>query len=311
MRFNVQHSEVQDHRAEFGSLFGLARLPIGHFTLEPVGTITGIEWWMRLRTAQLEGTITTTAGTLKLRALVHSTSDLLAVEITPSAGEQDFRWVFHPAEAISPRAAFKPLPDGYTGNPPAVTEQHGDTTAAVQPLLAGGHHVTAWRERARGTTRTLYVTVAHSHPATSARDRALRTVGAASELPYSALAAPHRTWWDRFYRKSFLSLPDARLQRFYWIQLYKTASAARKDAPVMATSGPWLEPTPWPNTWWNLNVQLEYWLIHGSNHLELDAVTRALSEFRDQLSREVAAPTGPTRPASPAPPIPNWSTVPR
>ncbi|MFB7186602.1 glycoside hydrolase family 95-like protein [Streptomyces sp. NPDC056230] len=290
IRFNVQHSEVQDHRPEFGSLFGLARLPIGHFTLEPVGTITGIEWWTRLRTAELEGTITTTAGILKLRAFVHSTSDLLAVEVSPSAGERDFRWVFHPADAISPRAAFKPLPDGYTGNPPAETEQHGAITAAVQPLLAGGQHVTAWRERARGTSRTLYVTVTHSHPRTTARDRALRTVKTASAHPYDQLAAPHRTWWDRFYRKSFLSLPDARLQRFYWIQLYKTASAARKDAPVMATSGPWLEPTPWPNTWWNLNVQLEYWLIHGSNHLELDAVTRALSEFRDQLSREVAAP---------------------
>ncbi|MFD5058081.1 glycoside hydrolase family 95-like protein [Streptomyces sp. NPDC058394] len=290
VRFNVQHSEVQDHRPEFGSLFGLARLPIGHFTLEPAGTITGIEWWMRLRTAELEGTITTTAGTLKLRAFVHSSSDLLAVEITPSEGEQDFRWVFHPADAISPRADFKPLPDGYTGNPPAVVEQHGEVTAAVQPLLAGGQHVTAWRERTRGDSRTLYVTVTHSHPKTTARDRALRTVKTASAIPYALLATPHRSWWDRFYRKSFLSLPDARLQRFYWIQLYKTASAARKDAPVMATSGPWLEPTPWPNTWWNLNVQLEYWLIHGSNHLELDAVTRALSEFRDQLSREVAAP---------------------
>ncbi|WP_392839922.1 glycoside hydrolase family 95-like protein [Streptomyces sp. LN500] len=290
VRFNVQHSEVQDHRPEFGSLFGLARLPIGHFTLEPAGTITGIEWWMRLRTAELEGTITTTVGTLKLRAFVHSSSDLLAVEITPSEGEQGFRWVFHPADAISPRADFKPLPDGYTGNPPAVIEQHGEVTAAVQPLLAGGRHVTAWRERTRGDSRTLYVTVTHSHPKATARDRALRTVKTASALPYALLATPHRSWWDRFYRKSFLSLPDARLQRFYWIQLYKTASAARKDAPVMATSGPWLEPTPWPNTWWNLNVQLEYWLIHGSNHLELDAVTRALSEFREQLSREVAAP---------------------
>ncbi|MFD1049096.1 Tat pathway signal sequence domain protein, partial [Kibdelosporangium lantanae] len=59
-------------------------------------------------------------------------------------------------------------------------------------------------------------------------------------------------------------------------------------APVMATSGPWLEPTPWPATWWNLNVQLEYWLIHGSNHLELDAVTRALDQFRDTLNSQIA-----------------------
>ncbi|MET7711950.1 glycoside hydrolase family 95-like protein [Streptomyces sp. NPDC005407] len=290
VRFNVQHSEVQDHRPQFGSLFGLARLPIGHFTLEPVGTITGLDWRLRLRDAELTGTITTTAGTLRLRAFVHTTTSVLAVEITPSEGEKDFRWVFHPADAISPRAAFRPLPDGYTGNPPAVVERHGELTAAVQPLLAGGQHVTAWRERTQDQKRTLYVSVAHSFPKTTARDRALRTVRGASSVPYDVLALPHRTWWERFYRKSFLSLPDARLQRFYWIQLYKTAAAARRDAPVMATCGPWLESTPWPNTWWNLNVQLEYWLIHGSNHLELDAVSRALGEFRDQLTAEVAAP---------------------
>ncbi|WP_327326778.1 Tat pathway signal sequence domain protein [Streptomyces sp. NBC_01210] len=290
VRFTVQHSEVQDHRPEFGSLFGLARLPVGHFTLEPVGTITGLDWRLRLRGAELTGSLTTTAGTLRLRAFVHTTTSLLAVEITPSEGEKNFRWAFHPADAISPRAAFKPLPDGYTGNPPAVVEQHGELTAAVQPLLAGGRHVTAWQERVRRETRTLYVSVAHSFPRTTALDRALRTVRDASSAPYEVLALPHRVWWERFYRKSFLSLPDARLQRFYWIQLYKTASAARRDAPVMATCGPWLESTPWPNTWWNLNVQLEYWLIHGSNHLELDAVSRALGEFRAQLTAEVAGP---------------------
>ncbi|SEG72753.1 hypothetical protein SAMN05216223_10934 [Actinacidiphila yanglinensis] len=69
---------------------------------------------------------------------------------------------------------------------------------------------------------------------------------------------------------------------------YKVASAARRDAPVMATTGPWLEPTPWPASWWNLNVQLEYWLIHGSNHLELDGLTRSLSEFRENVRTQTA-----------------------
>ncbi|MGW1780812.1 glycosyl hydrolase family 95 catalytic domain-containing protein [Streptomyces sp. NPDC002143] len=290
VRFNVQHSEVQDHRPEFGSLFGLARLPIGHFTLEPVGAITGLDWRLSLHEAELTGTLTTDKGTLSLRALVHNDRSLLAVEVTPSAGERGFRWVFHPADAISPRAAFKPLPDGYRGNPPAQVADHGGVTAAVQPLLAGGQHVTAWRERTRGRTRTLYVHVAHSFPRSTALDRALGAVRAAALLPYSALAVSHRAWWHAYYRKSFLSVPDARIQRFYWIQLYKTAAAARRDAPVMATSGPWLEPTPWPNTWWNLNAQLEYWLIHGSNHLELDAITRALSEFRNNLAAETPTP---------------------
>ncbi len=73
--------------------------------------------------------------------------------------------------------------------------------------------------------------VAHSFPKSTARDRAVRTVRATALLPYDALAVTHRAWWHAYYRKSFLSVPDARIQRFYWIQLYKTASAPAGTPP--------------------------------------------------------------------------------
>lgn len=291
IRFNVQHSQVQDHRPEYGSLFGLARLPIGYFTLEPVGAITAIDWRMNLWNAELTGTITTAAGSLALRAIVHTGQSLLAVEIRPTEGERGFRWVFHPAVAVSPRADpvwGKPPPDGYTANAPVGLQTSGDAQLAVQNLLAGGQHVTAWREVTGGTARTLYTSVAWSHPDRTAAPVALRTVKRAGS--FGELTQDHRRWWHDYYRASFLSIPDTRLQSFYWIQLYKIASAARREAPVMATSGPWLENTPWPATWWNLNVQLEYWLIQGSNHLELDAVSYALDKYRANLTSQVASP---------------------
>jgi alpha-L-fucosidase 2 len=286
VHFGVQHSEVQDHRPEFGSTYGLARLPIGHLTLEPVGGISAVDWRLDLWNAELRGTVTTAAGGLQLRAFVHDARSVLVVEVTPSEGERDFRWVFHPEEAISPRASRVPPPPGYTGNPPPSIEAAGDVQLVVQPLLAGGQHATARQEvtrRGPSGRRTLYLSVAHSFPGTTAREEAVRTVRSAAGRSASALAPDHRRWWHDYYRKSFLSLPDQRLQSFYWIQLYKVSAATRRSAPVMATCGPWLEPTPWPAVWWNLNVQLEYWLIHGSNHLELDAVTRTLDQFRDNL----------------------------
>jgi alpha-L-fucosidase 2 len=164
----------------------------------------------------------------------------------------------------------------------------GDAKLAVQPLLAGGEHVTAWRQTTQGSTRTLYTAVAWSHPNKTAGPQALRAVR--SVTPLWVYAQDHRNWWHQYYQRSFLSISDGRLQSFYWIQLYKIASAARETAPVMATCGPWLESTPWPATWWNLNVQLEYWLIHGSNHMELDAVTYALDRYRQNLNDQVAAP---------------------
>jgi alpha-L-fucosidase 2 len=293
VRFNVQHSEVQDHRPEFGSLFGLARLPIGHLTLEPAGAITGVDWRLDLWNAELRGTITTAAGSLEIRVLVHNFRSVLAVEVTPTDGEHGFRWAFHPEVAISPRADpvwGRQPPAGYGANPPPTVSRHGDLELITQPLLAGGQHATAWQEVRRGRRRTLYAAVAWSHPAATASDAAVSLVREAAAVPRAEFLDDHRFWWHEYYRRSFVSLPDQRMQSFYWIQLYKIASAARRDAPPMATCGPWLEPTPWPATWWNLNVQLEYWMIHGSNHLELDAVTRALSQFRQNLIDQVEPP---------------------
>jgi alpha-L-fucosidase 2 len=158
IRFTVQHTQVQDHRSEFGSLFGPARLPIGSFTLEPAGAITGVDWRLDLWNAEPTATIVTTAGSLALRAVVPSERSVLAVEVRPTEGERKFRWVFHPSEAVSPRTApqfHKPPPAGYAANPPASLETSGPDQLAGQSLLAGGEHVTAWREVTAGTRACL------------------------------------------------------------------------------------------------------------------------------------------------------------
>ncbi|MEU1168644.1 Tat pathway signal sequence domain protein, partial [Streptomyces sp. NPDC005921] len=114
VRFTVQHGRVQDHRPQFGSGWGTARLPVGHLTLEPVGTITDVDWRLSLWNAELTGTVTTTAGTLTLAALIHD--EVLAVRATAAGGEQ-VSWTFHPEEAISPRKIQESPPAGYTANP--------------------------------------------------------------------------------------------------------------------------------------------------------------------------------------------------
>src|SRR6266498_1049982 len=265
VRFTVQHSEVQDHRPEFGALFGLARLPVGHLTLEPAGTIT------------------TSAGQLSLQVFIHN--QVLVAAVTPSGGER-VRWVFHPEPAISPRAASQTPPSGYTGNPPPTTKTTGDVKQVLQSLLSGGQTATAYREIAGPATnqRLLFLSVAHTFPSsTAAEGISLNRTRDTSNLPLADTVAANRAWWHAYYRKSFLSIPDQRMQAFHWIQLYKVAAGSRAGGPVMHTSGPWLEPTPWPGVWWNLNVQLEYWLINGSNHPEVDAITSTLSANRQQL----------------------------
>ncbi|MBO3748462.1 carbohydrate-binding protein [Streptosporangiaceae bacterium NEAU-GS5] len=288
IRFTVQHGEVQDHRPQFGSGWGTARLPVGHLTLSPAGTISAVNWRLDLWNAELTGTITTSSGTLTVQASIHD--QVMVVSVTPSGSEQ-VRWAFVPEKAITPRSASEDPPSGYTENPTWTTKTTGDVKQVIQPLTGGGETATAYREIAGPSAgqRLLYVTVAHTFPATNADSVALTRAQNASAVPYANYLATHRDWWHAFYRKSFVSIPDQRLQSFHWIQLYKVASATRAGAPIMATTGPWLEPTPWPGVWWNLNVQLEYWLIHGSNHLELDSVTSTIDANRQQLTNNVGS----------------------
>jgi hypothetical protein len=279
VRFTVQHGRVQDHRPEFGSGWGTCRLPVGHLTLEAAGTITAVDWRLSLWNAELTGTVTTTAGTLTLSALIHD--EVLAVRVRASGGERAV-WTFHLEEAISPRKIQEAPPAGYTPNPPWATKTAADGTEQVLQPLRGAQTATAYRRDGD----ELLLSVGHSAPSTTAAEtdslRNLRRAGS-----YGTLRRRHTRWWHAFYQKSFVSFPDQRLQSFHWIQLYKVASASRADGPVMATSGPWLEPTPWPAVWWNLNVQLEYWLIHGSNHLELDALATTLRQNQEQLIANV------------------------
>ncbi|MGH2949207.1 MAG: glycosyl hydrolase family 95 catalytic domain-containing protein, partial [Solirubrobacteraceae bacterium] len=73
LRFDVQHSEVQDHRPpRNGVTIDKARLPIGAFFLEPEDAITGVDLRLDLWNAELWGTVITDRGELALRAFIHA-----------------------------------------------------------------------------------------------------------------------------------------------------------------------------------------------------------------------------------------------
>jgi alpha-L-fucosidase 2 len=278
LRFTIDHSEVQDHRPEFGNEWGVARLPVGRLLLTPVGQITGVDLRLDLWNAELRGTVVTDRGELSIRVFIHAEKSLLLLDVRPTSGERDFSLEFHPLEALSPRTIREDPPKTFVRNPAPTTRTEGEVVLVAQAMVAGGQTVTAHHKRKSWARTDFLLSVRHSFPDLGAGRAALDIVRAAAAMPSEVARLRHRDWWHRFYRKSFLSIPDGLLQSFYWIQLYKLASAARAEAPVMATTGPWIEPTPWPSVWWNLNAQLEYWPAYGSNHLELDPIPRTISQ---------------------------------
>jgi len=301
LRFDVQRSDVQDHRdnSQGWSAYSRARLPIGHFRLETVGRVRGGSLRLDLHNAEARGSLETEQGTIEWRALVPTGNMALIVETNATPGERDFRWTFVPERAISPRQNW----DGsytlehrhkiaYQDNPPPGLATKIDGGACEQPLRVGGGHATVWRElRPSSGRRLLYASVAPSYPESDYRARADRLLETAVSTPFADGVRVHRKWWHDYYPESFVSLPDTRLEAFYWIQMYKLASATRADQALIDNHGPWLEPTKWPYATWNLNVQLTYWPCYPSGRLHLgESLCRALDDNIDALINNVPEP---------------------
>lgn len=296
LRLEIGNCNAHDHRPG-GGLFNNPRLLTGHFALYPEGTITGGTLHLDLWNAETRAVIRTTRGELQLRAYVHATEPVIEIDITPGHEEQHFRWEWRPAASESPRYLYAQTPAGswikqqipsdYAPNPlPDI--QPG---LSVQPLQAGGATAVAWKERpGKRGKRTYWASVTHTYPETDAGEQAVRHVNAAAQTGSRRLQETHRDWWHRFYPASFLSLPDGVKENFYWIQLYKLASATRSNGALIDCTGPWLTVTPWPNAWWNLNVQLTYWPLNTSNHLDLAAsLENALYGHIQELRQNIPA----------------------
>lgn len=288
LKFEIGDNRVRDHQPNGDVRFGTARLPVGHFILETVGDVIEVDLRLSLWNAELTGTVYTTTGTLQLSAFVHATENVLVVSLTPDAGESSVGWNFIPRAAKSTVLAYEPR-SGLLVNPEPRLEQDAEGGLCDQPLAAGGGHATAWRVVTVEGTRHLVASIAASFPEATAAQTATATAQAGVQRSIDRLRTEHRKWWNSYYPNSFVSVPDARLQSFYWIQLYKVACVTRRDRPVISTMGQWVEQTPWPAIWWNLNVQLSYWLLNPTGHAELDSLTRTLDEDREALGHNVPA----------------------
>lgn len=275
IRFDVSNCSVHDYRPGTG-LYANPRLLIGQMALHPQGEITGGEMRLDLWNAEVRGTIRTTQGAIRFRALVHADEMCLITEIS-TEGNESYKWEWLPARADSPRYLYfedgtkwAKNPEDYICNPSPLLSTTLNEGECLQRLNAGGETATTWKEVHKGNKESiLFLNISHSYPRNTASRESRSITEKVAKTNIKQLLRAHRRWWNSYYPQSFLTLPDAQKENFYWAQMYKLASATRADRALIDTTGPWLTVTPWPNTWWNLNVQLTYWPLNTSNRLSL------------------------------------------
>jgi hypothetical protein len=267
-----------------------SRFPIGRVVLKTAGTLTGGTARLALWDAEASGTVATDRGDIRWRSFTATDPSVIVIVLEGRGGERAAALDWVPAEARPPRKvarkeAFAPE-DLHPA--PTVTRTAAELTS-VQPFIGGDAHaesiVRSPSPEGRGGqgVRTFYISIGYGRDGDAALAEARAATAAAARRGLTRLVDGHRRWWHGYYPASFLSFPDARLEAYYWIQIYKLGSAMRADGPILDLNGPWFNATPWPAIWWNLNIQLTYSPLFRANRLDL-----AESLFRN-LDRNRAA----------------------
>jgi alpha-L-fucosidase 2 len=303
--FHIGRQDVTDHRKAparktsmgvpgASVLFDFPRLDIGRMALRPAGKILSGSLRQDLWNAEIRGTIVTDLGTITLRAYTPYNRMVNVIELTSTEIADGkpayYKWEFRPGNPATPRIQVFPWSDkNYITNPKPVLSQDKGLHSCVQTLLAGGDYATVWYEKQTGkASTTLFISTANEVPTVNkSLEVAQKTILDASKLSSSKLLKPHRGWWHAFYQKSFLSIPEGQMESFYWIQMYKMASCSRPDGPALDLFGPYFRVSQWPGLWWNLNIQLTYWNVLQSNHLELgeNLITLIDEQFEALLTK--------------------------
>jgi alpha-L-fucosidase 2 len=86
-----------------------------------------------------------------------------------------------------------------------------------------------------------------------------------------ALDVSHRGWWDAFFKKSFVEIPDKTLEREYYASLYFLASVSRAGEQPPGLWGNWVMKDPaWNGDYTlNYNYEVPFYASFPTNHVEL------------------------------------------
>lgn len=90
---------------------------------------------------------------------------------------------------------------------------------------------------------------------------------------FDAALSAHQQWWQDYWSRCRITLPDKILERQWYLEMYKFGAASRKDAPPICLQAVWTadngQTPPWRGDFHNdLNTQLSYWPGYASNHME-------------------------------------------
>ncbi len=202
----------------------------------------------KLDVKRATATITTTAGTVTVRAL--SQANVFLIETENAIALEGFPQKFLPAPEKQQNESSTSVKQVLPGD----IDTKGMTMHSVM-LSKGGRHAVAV-----ATSRTF------ENPLAEAQ----RLAESALRIPAQEVIQSHEARWREFWSKSGVELADKDFQNWWYRQLYYFRCLSKAGGYPIALQGGYNEIAKWHGTWtMNYNAQQTYWAAFSSNHPEL------------------------------------------
>lgn len=178
-----------------------------------------------------------------------------------------------PVRDPNPVSPFGPEDLDYT-RPRRIIRDDASGYVQSQPDGRAFCGLITWRSGPEGWRSAWTVVLAASDAAAEVLARTI--LEAAVDAPVDELLAEHHAWWNDYWAKVSLTLPDALLERQWALDAYKFGAAARRGCPPVALQAQWTSDNgrlpPWKGDYHHdLNTQMTYWPALTGNRLEAHA----------------------------------------
>jgi len=115
--------------------------------------------------------------------------------------------------------------------------------------------------------------ISSAFPGWESKSSATEVVKKSLTLGMADAFQTHEEWWQNFWSKSTIQIPDKILQKQWLLEQYKFGSAARVGAPPISLQAVWTADNgklpPWKGDFHHdLNTQLSYWPAYSANHMD-------------------------------------------
>jgi len=240
------------------------RLPPPRFELSFGQAVIGFEGRLALADATASGTISLPGLRIRWEAYVPASEEVLVLRVSSGRGTH---FSLRPRLDHLSAAARKEL-RRRRFPPPRVGPE-----SLYQEIPGNGGYLAAWRRlpESDGAETHLLTLLVGGDEESLAAEAKIRFDRVAGDL--AGVRRAHEAWWREWWKRSWVSVPDARLEALYFAEMYKFGCNARSDAKLpVALHGVWSpdgEMPPWHGDYHlDMNVQMTYWPAYAANRLE-------------------------------------------